>query len=265
MTYCRSSTCGDLPGLKKLWLSCFDERPDAAELFFSRNKNAFHAYVCESDGTLVSALYLIGCILNGSRAHYLCGAATLPEYRGRGLMSELIAFALRDAEKRGDRYSLLLPANESLYGYYARFGYLPTCAVKSAVISTDTDRESLGGSPNLQALQASCNGNSLIWEDAFIRFAALYYGCYGASAAQSANAFAIFQPDGDFAEMIYAVYQSTDDLKALMLDEGVKSFRLTGAADDPRFDGELSKPFGMLRPLCGDPPPENAYIGITMQ
>lgn len=266
MTVYRTCTDSDLPTLKNIWLSCFEEREDAAELFFQRNKSTFHAYACEKDGKLLSALYLIDCTLSGSSAHYLCGAATLPEYRGQGIMSALIAYALQDAKQRGDRYSLLLPANESLYGFYTRFGYLASCAEKSAVLSTDTEREDGGGSPDLQALQKACRkGNCVLWDDALIRFAADYYGCYGAITAQSENAFAIYLPDGSFAEVEYALYRDIDALKALLKAQGIQRFRLTGAADGPLFAGEITKPFGMILPLRGGTAPDNVYIGITLQ
>ena len=266
MTFYRTCADSDLPALKYIWLSCFDEREEAAELFFQRNHAAFHAYACEADGALVSALYLIDCSLDGERAHYLCGAATLPAYRGQGLMSGLLTYALEDAKRSGDRWSLLFPASGSLYGFYARFGYLPSCAVKNAELPTDTDRKLCGGSPDLQALQKErSRGRSLIWDDAFLRFAASYYGCYGAETAQSADAFAIFERDGGFAEIYYAVYQDTDDLKALLRAENIKRFRLSTAADDPLLEGEITKPFGMILPLCGGKAPENVMIGITLQ
>lgn len=265
MTAYRICTDRDIPALKAIWLSCFEEREDAAELFFKRNKSAFHAYACEKDGRIVSALYLIDCSLNSESAHYLCGAATLPDYRGQGLMSALIEYALDDAKRRGDRYSLLLPASESLYGFYARFGYQPACAVKSAILETDTAR-STDGTPDLQRLQKECfRQNFLIWDGAFIRFAASYYACYGARTVQSENAFAIYESDGDLAEVYYAVSNDIGALKALLNKNGISRFSLTGAADCPLFDGEIKKPFGMILPLCNDRIPDNVFIGITLQ
>lgn len=266
MTVYRACTDRDLPQLKKIWLSCFEEKEEAAELFFQRNKESFHAYACEEEGRLICALYLIDCTLNGDSAHYLCGAATLSEYRGRGMMSGLIAFALDDAKRRGDCYSLLFPASDSLYGFYAKFGYRPSCAVKSVILDTATDRKSCESSPDLHTLQMKYdNKNSLFWDDDFIRFSAEYYGCYGAKAAQSANAFAIFQPDGDFAEVCYALYSDIEALKALLADQGIKRFHLTSAADKSLTEGEITKPFGMILPLYGNKAPENVYIGITLQ
>lgn len=262
----KKCTDRDLPALKNIWLSCFEEREDAAELFFKRNKSHFHAYACEADGKLVSALYLIDCSLNGDRAHYLCGAATLPAYRGKGYISALIQYALDDAKQRGDRFSLLLPASDPLYGFYDRFGYLPSCTVKSAALDTAAERNADGGSPDLQKLQTDCfRQNFLLWDDAFIRFAASYYGCYGAQTVQSENAFAIYQPDGDSAEVYYAIFSDIEELKALLAAERIRRFSLTATADSPLFEGEIKKPFGMILPLHGDTIPANVYIGITLQ
>ena len=265
MTVNRPCTDCDLPVLKRLWLTCFEERGEAAELFFQRNKSTFHAYACEMDGTLVSALYLIDGSLHGAAAHYLCGAATLPAFRGRGLMSALIRYALADAVKRGDRYSLLFPASDGLYDFYARCGYRPACAAKSAVLTADTDRTVRGGQPDLQALQAAIPAdNAFCWRSEFIRFAADYYGCYGAKTAQSADAFAIYQPDGECTEVIYAVYRERDDLKALLQAEGIGRFRLTAPAASPLLQGCIIRPFGMIRPLSGDTLPADVYLGITL-
>ena len=51
----------DINELKALWLSCFDDSPEAADLFFERNKNTYHAYAATENGKIVSALYLIDC------------------------------------------------------------------------------------------------------------------------------------------------------------------------------------------------------------
>ena len=265
MSVFRACIDRDLPALKAIWLSCFDELEEAADLFFQQNRSTCHAYACEEDGRLVCALYLIDGTLGGVKAHYLCGAATLPAYRDRGFMGELIAYALKDAKERGDRFSLLYPASESLYGYYARFGYQPSCAIKSAVFHTDTNRKVCEGLPDLQELQEAYSDNeTLMWDSSFIRFAADYYGFYGAKTVQSTNVFAFFQPEGDFAEVYYAIFRDIEELKALFRLEGVKSFRLSASADNPLFEGEITKPSGMILPLCGEQPRENVYIGITL-
>ena len=64
----KTAGSGDIRELKKLWLSCFEDSRGAAELFFERNKNTYHAYAATADGKIVSALYLIDCKLGGENA-----------------------------------------------------------------------------------------------------------------------------------------------------------------------------------------------------
>ena len=218
MNVYRACTDRDLPALQAIWLTCFDEREDAAELFLRRNLLTCHAYGCETDSDLVAAVYLIDCTLGGAKAHYLCGAATLPAYRNRGIMAALIGHALKDAADRGDRYSLLQASSDS----------------------------------------------ALIWEEAYLRFAAEYYGCYGAQTSQSADAFAIWEADKESAEVIFAVYRDVDALKALLRHHHIRRFSLSAAADSP-LQGEVTKPYGMILPLNGDETPDNAFIGVTLQ
>ena len=40
-------------------------------------------------------------------------------------MSSLIEYALMDSFKEGHKASVLLPANEGLYSYYGKLGYVP--------------------------------------------------------------------------------------------------------------------------------------------
>lgn len=75
----------------------------------------------------VSAFYLLkntlkfeGKFYNG---YYLYSAATLPEYRKKGLMSKLIKEAQKFCEDSGCDYVSLVPANDELYHYYEKFGF----------------------------------------------------------------------------------------------------------------------------------------------
>lgn len=54
---------------------------------------------------------------------YLYALVTAPEYRGRGIMSELIEMSAKICKERGYRFSVLIPAERSLFEYYRRFGY----------------------------------------------------------------------------------------------------------------------------------------------
>ena len=81
----------------------------------------------EKGSRAVSALLLrvYGWRYFGSRLDmaYIYGACTLPRYRAHGHMHRLLDESLRRALERGDAMCSLIPASESLYGYYEKFGF----------------------------------------------------------------------------------------------------------------------------------------------
>ena len=278
----RKAGTGDIDELKKLWLSCFDDSEEAVELFFERNKNTYHAYTAILDGKIVSALYLIDCKLGGENAHYLCGAATLPEFRKRGIMGELIEYSLNDAKSRGDRFSVLLPANVGLYRYYSALGYRTSCAVSVARIT----REHLSGidhqtfdSPSagrsrptpakiveLENLQSGFKkSNFLYWNNNYIRFAIDYYACYGVKTVFNQNALAVFEEKDGVCNVFYTIYNDLKELKSLLLNNTESNyFVITGKCGEEFFDNSKKEKYGMARALSSKPLPNDIYIGITL-
>lgn len=85
-----------------------------------------HCRYIVAEGKIVSMLFLFDCslVLKGERhsAYYLYAAATLPEYRGRGLMADLVEKAKKEAFKKG-RVLITKPAAEGLFGFYSKFGF----------------------------------------------------------------------------------------------------------------------------------------------
>ena len=225
----------DLPALKALWLTCFEEDERAAELFFERTMSFTHAYKATENGELIAAVYLVGCTLNGRQAHYLCGAATRPDCRNRGVMSGLIRFALDDAKNRGDVFSVLFPADEGLYRFYSRLGYLA----------------------KLQKL--SLKNNFLFWNKDFVAFASDYYGVYGVKTARSENAFAIYSLKGRTATVYYSIYNEIKELKSLLSTIKADTYIITGTGANPLLAGAKREICGMLRPLTNENPPDDVF------
>lgn len=255
----------DVKNLKKLWLSCFSEREDAAELFFKRNSATYNGY-CACDGSqIISALYLIDCTLCGKKAHYLCGAATLPEYRRRGIMSDLIEFALTDAEARGDCFSALLPANEKLYGYYAGRGYHSRGAACTAEFDCKEQGSFIEGEPDIEKLQKVCfTDKFLFWNNSYVSFAEEYYARYGVKTVKSANAFALYEQKGEYADVFYAAFNDIKELKSLLYAQGIRRFSLTGSPMNHIFKDSEPEKHGMLRTLNNSELPDIFFIGITL-
>lgn len=256
----------DRDALVRLWIAAFHDAPQAAELFFDRNINTMHGYCAELDGRIVSVLYLLPCTLNGAAAHYLCGVATEERYRGRGIMHALMDFALADAAQRGERYSLLYPADEGLYAFYARFGYVPRCRVRTVTLCRGESAAPPQGTPDTERLQTACFcDNFLFWNKNFLDFAADYYACYGVRTAVSENALAIFEEEDGRAVVLYSIFNDVEELKSLLFTHSdAREFILTGKPDHPFFANGAESDGGMIRPLGGAALPGNAYIGVTL-
>ena len=118
----------------KLYLTAFPEdEPAFAEDFLNRFFESSCRYIIK-DGKLVSMLFLLDAVFTEKgreqRGKYLYAAATLPEYRGQGLMAQLIEKAKKETAEKG-MFLITKPATKSLFDYYRRFGF------KTAVYSKD--------------------------------------------------------------------------------------------------------------------------------
>lgn len=122
-----------------LYMTAFPEDShDFAADFTNRYFDKNCRYILK-DGKLVSMLYLLDCSLKTEEknypAAYLYAAATLPRYRGQGLMAELIEKAKEETVNNG-KFLLTKPATLSLYDYYEQFGF-KTCMFKEEYTVSD--------------------------------------------------------------------------------------------------------------------------------
>lgn len=116
-----------IPSLRKLWHDVFGDEYEYIDLFFKKAYFQSECFAEVSDNKVISALYLLsakircdGQVFNG---RYLYAASTLPQFRGKGIMSELLEQANKFAQEKKLDFIALVPASDSLYNYYSKFGY----------------------------------------------------------------------------------------------------------------------------------------------
>lgn len=116
-----------IPELRALWASVFRESAAYLDAFFTRVFIPENTLVWTESGRVVSALYILPYrILNRGetlRAAYLYALATEPAWRGRKIMSQLIEESFRLCAARGYALAMLIPAKDSLFGFYRVFGF----------------------------------------------------------------------------------------------------------------------------------------------
>ncbi|MFO7574710.1 MAG: GNAT family N-acetyltransferase [Bacteroidales bacterium] len=113
--------------LRSIWKEVFNDTDEFVDSFFGRRYSADSTLVYRERGEIVSMIFFprYNFKVNDARfgLGYICGAATLPGYRQKGLMGLLMEASLEAMRSRGDSFSSLIPASDPLYEYYSRFGF----------------------------------------------------------------------------------------------------------------------------------------------
>lgn len=113
--------------VRLMWQICFDDTPEFVNLYFSEKYKDENTLVYFIDDKAVASLQMIPYRFTfcGTEipSAYISGACTLPEYRNRGIMGQLLLAAFEVINQRNIPLSILIPAEEWLYSYYAKYGY----------------------------------------------------------------------------------------------------------------------------------------------
>lgn len=116
-----------IPDLKLMWNKVFGDTESYLDAFFNQVYKDENTLVYLEDGIIVSALYMVPYTFMQNSIEYeivyLYALATEPAYRGRKIMSQLIEKSLDISRGRDYALSVLIPAQNSLFGYYRQFGF----------------------------------------------------------------------------------------------------------------------------------------------
>lgn len=274
-----------------VWGQCFEEPAASVEYFFNHRFQPENCLVYEVDGRAAAMVHMLPAhiIQAGSlaQAHYIYAAATLPQYRSRGYMSELLQRAAEVGVERGDRYSFLLPSNNGLYTYYAKLGYISYFQTRLLTLSyAELQSLASGGQKSSVAVlthrQIESRRNtellsqqgSVVWSEHAIGYSVgvneLNGGRIVGSRSQSGLAYALCSLNDEHCEVLelMADQAAQADVLANILHyvpAQTYRFRLPGFSGLFPGQGEMAS-FGMLKPLTGAGIPQNArpYLGLTL-
>lgn len=127
-----------------MWKLCFDDSEAFTDLYFSMRYKDEINRVVRREGKVVSALQAIpypmtfcGGVVPVS---YISGACTHPGFREHGAMRRLLQDTHRRMYDDGVLLGALIPAEEWLFGYYARSGYAPCFGYAAEVVEASSLR-----------------------------------------------------------------------------------------------------------------------------
>lgn len=276
----------DSEGLIKIWHICFEDDVSIIQDFLSRG---FNPYVAEIDGEAVAALHLINTQMayncNTLNGVYLYAAATLPQYRGMGIMGRLIDYADQEAKREGASFCALMPANPSLFDYYRKFGYFDffksVNVTKSAVQLDEICKNVINNTKdlfdNITDLRFNIynkNNGNILCSAEHIDYAVKMYKHYGGCIITASGGYMICSRVDETQVQIIECACTQEALPQLisslrkMLDAQSYVFRLPANTRFFDDDGEIYYS-GMLKPLTHEDIfismiGNNAYLGLTL-
>lgn len=113
--------------LRALWKDTFHDTEDYVDLIFNRVYDPRYSIVHRHGGKIVAGLlgvpYRFRFHSFELRAIYLCGLATRPEMRRRGIMAGLMERIIEITRKEGFHLAFLIPADQGLIQYYHDHGW----------------------------------------------------------------------------------------------------------------------------------------------
>ena len=243
----------DISRLKEIWKECFGDSDSYITLFFDTVFKDSQPLAFYADGTPVAVLYRLKCkaVVNGRifYGRYIYAAATLENYRKRGIMGQLLSFAQKEAESRGEFLSLV-PGSSELYGYYSKFSFAE-CMNRHAV-TLNYDGISKGSFKSLTDNEAfdtrECllKDNSFIWGKNELSYALQCIRFFGGEAVSDGKSFAVILKDGEKLVINELLGSSPEESAQLLLGQyGCTECKLY----TPENYGENER-FGMIND-CG--------------
>lgn len=119
----RPSAQSDLPALRGLWKEAFGDPDEYLDIFFRRAYAPERSRVVCRNGEIVGGAYWFDCFLGERKLAYVYAVAVKESCQGQGLGSRLMEDIHRHLTGQGYSGVLLVPGDEGLRRYYARFGY----------------------------------------------------------------------------------------------------------------------------------------------
>lgn len=116
--------------VRDMWKICFGDSDAYMDIYFNhkyRNENTL-IYIEDKKPVASLQMLLFEFTFHGSEISiaYLSGLCTLPNYRSRGYMKQLLLKSYHVAKEREIPLIILVPQDKGVMSYYERFGFAQT-------------------------------------------------------------------------------------------------------------------------------------------
>lgn len=116
-----------------LWQEAFLEKREDIEPFVDEYFEYF--VLLKSNETVCSMLSMMPVFINDEKGRYIYAVATKKEYQNRGYSSRLLEYVNEYININNEKFSVLVPANDSLFDFYKKRGYNTiSCVEKNSIM-----------------------------------------------------------------------------------------------------------------------------------
>lgn len=263
----RKARPADRKELQALWKTCFSDGENETALYFD-TYGTDNCFVCAQEQLAAMVLYFPSELIlpdgESVQCAYLYCFCTSPEQRGKGIGRELLQFAESELKKQGFACTALSPAEESLFAYYEKFGYVPAFGCTKQTFSAgvcEAQAKPVSANRYLQLRQMMLWENCLMYAEREIEFnKALYRFCGGdlveITTADNIGCAAV-RRNGE--ELLICDLLTDSPKQAAQAVMKLFSAQKATAI----FPGQT--PCGMLKWLNAPKPVENAFMGLTYE
>lgn len=241
----REYCTGDLPALKALWLDCFEEKCEYVEEFLSLLPRTGSAVAALCGAALCGSAYVLDDMflsVHGKRQRcaLIYAVAVDKSHRRLGMGEALVKRAVELAYERGAEIVTVLPAEDSLYGWYERSGGF-VCRLYRQSLETEAADMAMVDiiSPEEYAKrrQELIKGeNTVIYGAACLELQQALCRSYGGALYSCAGAIAAAYADGDVGIIQELLYPEGMDAElfaaAVGFEMGVEQVRLLVPGDE---------------------------------
>ena len=225
----------EIPALRTLWATCFDNEDGWIDSFFATAFDPNHVCGLNRQGRLAAALCWMDVYCEGRKLAYLYSIATAPDFQRRGLCRELMGLAHEKLSEQGYAGTILVPADAGLRRMYGNMNYVNFGGIREITARA--------GKP--------CSLRQISPEE----YAAARRGCLPPGG--------VVQEHGavEYLAAVAKLYAGEDFLLAMSGDFGVELLGNTDAApgilgalglEEGTFRTPGDRPFAMFRPLRED-------------
>jgi GNAT superfamily N-acetyltransferase len=260
----------DTEAVRALYLRCFDDTPEGAEVFFGGIYSPDICYIAFDGGVLVAMLCMLPTSVNGRKAAYLYAAATDEEYRNCGFMRGLVNYAIATC---GAELCVTLPAADGLYDFYKKLGFEELSVNTARLTREDMEKLSAPHDEEELVVGGYCGIRNrvlkrdfLFWDNRHIENAFALAEAYGGKVLRSNRGYALFYENGGVCEVCELICTAENVgfmIADLLSFSGCEEFTFRLSPTQQLFDSKPER-FSMVR-YYTDYRPVSIYAGLTLE